>query len=347
MMKNQETVTQETKLKPGTLLKQKREALGLSQKQICDRLRLRITLIQSIEDNNFDIDKVATFVRGYVRSYAKAVGISDAEILAAYDYHYGPVSHDTEMKSFSKKTIRDQHNSRINFISFAVLVIIVGISSIWWLQSQQLDTLSPSNTLLSLSSESSAPEGEDEDLRGNSGFATVSDLETQEASSGTSSSDAGANNATIDTHAGTADVDLNEVQPESVTTPVSVDDSATPISDSGSVTTPVTTQSSVVSQPLSSVVSQPSSSVAESVVGNTDNVVTMTFSNDCWIRVKDSTGKILSIGLKKTGQTISMEGQRPYNITLGAPESVTMTLASEPFDLSGYTSGKVARFTLP
>jgi cytoskeleton protein RodZ len=345
MMKNQETVTQETKLKPGTLLKQKREALGLSQKQICDRLRLRITLIQSIEDNNFDIDKVATFVRGYVRSYAKAVGISDAEILAAYDYHYGPVSHDTEMKSFSKKTIRDQHNSRINFISFAVLVIIVGISSIWWLQSQQLDTLSPTNTLLSLSGDSSDPEGESDDLRGNSGFATVSDLETQEAASGTIPSDASANDATIDTHAGTADVDLNEVQPDSVTTPE--DASVAPISDSGSVPTPVTTQGNAASQPLSSVVSPTSSSVTDNVVGNTENVVTMTFSNDCWIRVKDSTGKILSIGLKKTGQTISMEGQRPYNITLGAPESVTMTLASEPFDLSGYTSGKVARFTLP
>ncbi|MGL5109148.1 MAG: RodZ domain-containing protein, partial [Vibrio ordalii] len=29
------------------------------------------------------------------------------------------------------------------------------------------------------------------------------------------------------------------------------------------------------------------------------------------------------------------------------PESVSMTFASEPVDLSGYTSGKVARFTLP
>jgi cytoskeleton protein RodZ len=338
MMKNQETVPQETLLKPGTLLKQKREALGLSQKQICDRLRLRITLIQSIEENNFEIDKVATFVRGYVRSYAKAVGITDAEILASYDYHYGPVSHETEMKSFSKKTIRDQHNSRINYVSFAVLVIIIGISSIWWLQSQQLDTLSPTNTILSLSGNGMASEEEEsDDTREESGFATVSDLDIQEVGTETNVSETAVTEGGIDTHSGTADVDTNDM-PSQDSTPLPTDTNQAP--QDRSSTAPVGT--SVL--PVTPTVTPPA---ATNTAGNTENVVTMTFSNDCWIRVKDSTGKILSIGLKKTGQTISMEGERPYNITIGAPESVTMTFASEPFDLSGYTSGKVARFTLP
>ncbi|MFA0521707.1 helix-turn-helix domain-containing protein, partial [Vibrio sp. 10N.222.55.E8] len=38
-------------LEAGTLLKNKRKSLGLTQKQVSDRLRLRVTLIQQIEEN--------------------------------------------------------------------------------------------------------------------------------------------------------------------------------------------------------------------------------------------------------------------------------------------------------
>ncbi len=73
----------------------------------------------------------------------------------------------------------------------------------------------------------------------------------------------------------------------------------------------------------------------------------MNFSSDCWIQVKDATGKTLSTGIKKAGQTLNLRGQKPLQVILGAPEGVSVTFASEPVDLSGYTSGKVARFTLP
>lgn len=63
--------------------------------------------------------------------------------------------------------------------------------------------------------------------------------------------------------------------------------------------------------------------------------------------MKDASGKTLSTGVKKAGQSVSVSGQRPYKLVLGAPEGVSITLASEPVDLSGYTSGKVARLTLP
>ena len=77
------------------------------------------------------------------------------------------------------------------------------------------------------------------------------------------------------------------------------------------------------------------------------NELVMQFSADCWIQVKDATGKTLSTGIKKAGQSLNLSGTAPYKVILGAPEGVSMTFASEPVDLSGYTSGKVARITLP
>lgn len=92
------------KVAPGTLLKQKREDLGLTQRQIADRLRLRLSIIQSIEENRFEDGQVATFTRGYLRSYAKAVGIRESEILCAFDDSYCQKPEvQPDMKSFSKK----------------------------------------------------------------------------------------------------------------------------------------------------------------------------------------------------------------------------------------------------
>jgi cytoskeleton protein RodZ len=73
----------------------------------------------------------------------------------------------------------------------------------------------------------------------------------------------------------------------------------------------------------------------------------MSFSADCWIQVKDAEGKVLATGVKKSGHQFSVSGKAPYSVILGAPEGVTMEFDGEAVDLSGYTSGKVARFKLP
>ncbi len=131
-------------LEAGTLLKNQREALGLTQKQISDRLKLRISLIQQIEENQFESDQVATFMRGYIRSYAKYVNLDEKVVLNALR-HSGDAQHeDQEMLSFSRKTKTEKHNSRIMLLTWGIFAVIVGISSLWWWQNQQQDTLSQS-----------------------------------------------------------------------------------------------------------------------------------------------------------------------------------------------------------
>src|SRR5690606_25885959 len=92
--------------------------------------------------------------------------------------------------------------------------------------------------------------------------------------------------------------------------------------------------------------------VAESVqtsatLADDQQVITMTFEADCWIQVKDAQGKTLISGSRKAGQDLELSGEAPFKVILGATEGVAMTFASEPVDLSRYTAGKVARFTLP
>ncbi|MDH5931603.1 cytoskeleton protein RodZ [Vibrio splendidus] len=311
MNTEQETQTQETvapAIEAGTLLKNKRESLGLTQKQISDRLKLRVTLIQQIEENQFESDQVATFMRGYIRSYAKYVNLDEKVVLNAL-HHSGDAQHqEQEMLSFSRKTKTEKHNSRIMLLTWSIFAVIVGISSLWWWQNQQQDTLSQSLANTESSEELVVEESLDPEL---------TSLEVIEAEQNAETSPVTENSDEL--------TEVSSAEDSITLDPVEVLEEAPEAADVALVT------------------AEPETVAPEAVV----NELVMQFSADCWIQVKDASGKTLSTGIKKAGQTLNLSGTAPYKVILGAPEGVSMTFASEPVDLSGYTSGKVARITLP
>ncbi len=127
----------------GTLLRNKRESQGMTQKQVAERLRLRISVVDDIEHNRFESQQVTTFTRGYLRSYAKLVGLDENIVLSALEQtpEIKPKAEDVEMQSFSRKTKHEKHNSRIMALTWIIALVITGISAIWWLQNQQENSL--------------------------------------------------------------------------------------------------------------------------------------------------------------------------------------------------------------
>ncbi|CDT98213.1 cytoskeleton protein RodZ [Vibrio coralliirubri] len=316
MNTEQDTQAQENvapALEAGTLLKNKRESLGLTQKQISDRLKLRVTLIQQIEENQFESDQVATFMRGYIRSYAKYVNLDEKVVLSAL-HHAGDAQHqEQEMLSFSRKTKTEKHNSRIMILTWSIFAVIAGISSLWWWQNQQQDTLSQSLA----NTESSEELAVEESLAPE--FTSLEVIEAEQNEAGASVVEGAEGLAAI-----------SDAEDSS--------DAVTPADEtSAQQTTETTTEVTANAETTEA------STVPEAVA----NELVMQFTADCWIQVKDATGKTLSTGIKKAGQSLNLSGTAPYKVILGAPEGVSMTFASEPVDLSGYTSGKVARITLP
>nr|WP_027696777.1 cytoskeleton protein RodZ [Vibrio litoralis] len=303
------------KILPGEMLRQKREELGLTQKDIAERLRLKVSVIENIESNHFDSHHVATFIRGYFRSYAKAVGIKEKDILAALEESGRGQHKEQPMHSFSQKTKKQQHDSRIMRLTWGILIVILGISSVWWWQNHQLDTLSPSS-LSSLQQESTVSEPDESTSH-------VPSLDTTEASEQDSN-------------------DVVKNQPQELEANAAVEgqvssDEASTDSTSSAVEPATIEPAETESQEIAQITTEQKN----------DNILAMQFKDDSWIQVKDSSGSVLATGLKKAGESLTLTGKVPYSIILGAPEGVSISLAEEPVDLSKYAPGKVARLTLP
>ena len=324
---------------PGTVLKLKRESLGWSQQEIADRLRLRVSVIENIESNDFKADQVATFTRGYLRSYAKVVGLNEEDVLGLLTGSGNAEHKEQTMQSFSRKTNREKHNNRVMMVTWGIMITLAGISSVWWWQNQEQDTLSPAE----ISAQAPVEDSIESDLQQVAAVSTTEQLELE---------------ATLapDARENTTDTQLSsELSP--VATEATVQEAVAPKVTLEASTVATATASAGASDDKSELVAQTAlsseseSKAVESDKQTTDTTLahqlTMEFKADCWIQVKDASGKTLSTGVKKAGRSITLDGQAPYNIILGAPEGVTMTYANEPVDLSGYSAGKVARFKLP
>ncbi|MBE3734653.1 cytoskeleton protein RodZ [Vibrio parahaemolyticus] len=302
-------------IEAGTLLKNKRESLGMTQKQVADRLRLRVSVIEDIENNRFESQQVATFTRGYLRSYAKFVGLDEKVVLVALEQtaDVKPKEQEIEMQSFSRKTKHEKHNSRIMLLTWVIAIVIIGISAAWWWQNQQENSLA--QVVAEANVETSQPSADE--------IADI-DLMTEEELIASTPAELAASNNTA------SESSINAAQTDEVV-PAETEESTT----------------EATQKPVALIEAAEEVQEASPVVPEGMTLLTMKFKADCWIQVKDTNGKTLVSGTQKPGQDVELTGKAPFKVILGAPEGVTMTFASEPVDLSGYTSGKVARFTLP
>lgn len=77
-----EPVSQPTQLNVGTTLREAREALGMSVYDIAERIKFAAKQVEALEANDFERLPKATFLRGFVRSYARVLQLDEAELIA-------------------------------------------------------------------------------------------------------------------------------------------------------------------------------------------------------------------------------------------------------------------------
>lgn len=285
----------------GKLLLEARIAAGLTVEDVASRLHLKIKLVNDIEADNFNnIIKStnATYARGYVRSYARIMDVSDEQILACLEYQL-PSKVEPVMQSFSRKTTLKTRDHRLMLITWGIALLLLALLVIWWFQK-------PSN---SQAINLAHPTVEEVAAAGELGSGSSTEL-TESAAAAVLSPNIGG--------------DIAPAQNEQ-------------LSETDVVSKPHTQGNGLEQASTGHLLPQDPEAVDLSVKLN----------GDCWMKVEDATGKTLIHGVKAAGRKISVTGEPPLNIVIGAPQVVSLTFNGQNVDLANYPAGKVARFTLP
>lgn len=295
---------------PGQLLRNAREQLGWTREQVASRIHLRLTLIAAIESDTYDKHTSHTFIRGYLRTYAKLVGIPDETILAAYDKLGLTPPDNIDMQSFSRRSRQQANDSRLKVVTWLVILVLIALSVAWWWQSTARRSAG------------------DEALAATEMSATIV-VPSAEAS---------------------PEIVNPVLIEGAVQSPVAVDASvAAPISAAtgteAAVSAPVadTAVATVAAAGVSTL------AVADDATTDPAKVpqLKMSFTADCWLDVKDAKGKTLFSGLKKANDQLVLEGPEPLKLIIGAPMAVNMEYQGKSIDMSRYNNGRTARLSLP
>lgn len=87
----------------GEYLRRQRELKGLSLRDISDKTRIGISYLRHVEENQFDRIPGEIFLRGFLRLYAKALGLQEKEILERYNLLYEKKDREEEVAQENKK----------------------------------------------------------------------------------------------------------------------------------------------------------------------------------------------------------------------------------------------------
>lgn len=115
---------------PGAHLRQAREAANMSVAEVADALFLHPDKIEALESDAFEPLAAPTFVRGYLRGYARLLGLPSAPILEMYDRQgFGPPPLALETSEPKQAHTSDLPIRLATYAVGAVLVLLVGL---WW-----------------------------------------------------------------------------------------------------------------------------------------------------------------------------------------------------------------------
>ena len=115
---------------PGAHLRQAREAANISADKIAASLLLDPKIIEALEADSFDRLPAPTFVRGYLRGYARLLGLPAGPILEMYDRHgFQPPPLALGVAETPQAHTSDTVVRLVTYAVGAVLVLLVGL---WW-----------------------------------------------------------------------------------------------------------------------------------------------------------------------------------------------------------------------
>lgn len=328
---------------PGSLLSQARNAKGFTAADIAQKLRLKVGIIEALERDEILSTISLTFTKGYVRSYAKLLGLNENHIIQLFnELHISDDLTPKKMQSFSRKVSREHNDSRWMIVTYSIIALVILLSILWWVQHQSEPFFA---------AKSNVPEAEQsvsESLQTPVFDAIEDDSFTLNAveidSELTDLTNATEAEAEVDIETGS---DLAPYEQAEF-----ADESTTAIPDFIPNTNPEN-----INQVLTVLENNDPDVESELRLFADDNEsmqdsnelveLIFSFSGDCWIKITDATGNDIAYGVKKAGRVMPVIGQAPFSVILGAPRSVNLQYDGEPIDISFLPSDRTGRFVLP
>ena len=329
------------RVNPGETLRQARESNGWSLAEVALKLNLTVTSLSNLEAGAFDKLPGHTFARGYIRAYAKLLGMDQTVLVQQFDQSTGTDSQGSNVHALGRieEPVRVSHTI-LRIVSLLLLIAVIGGGFVWWQDQTSMRT----KVLIGLAPEHVEVEGAD----GTTQIHPLDEPEDQAVAEGE------------------AEGSTALALPQSETTAESTGaetEAAAPATAPAAPAAPAHTPAPVVAAPANPAPAAPATPAPTDTAPAAPAVaapappapvapaagqgqVQVQFIADCWTQVTDGSGKVLYSGLKRKGDSLSVVGKPPFAVRLGVARGAQVSYNGQPVDVAPFTSGETARLKL-
>ncbi len=327
-------------INPGQTLRMAREAKGMDVAEAARSLNMSESMLRNVEAGAFDKLNGHTFARGYVRAYAKLLGLDQEQLVTAFDRYTGTDATGSEVRALGRleEPVRVSQNL-MRMLSVAVLAGGALLTYLVW----------PEKAVEKAASEIGIEHVEVESADGTTQIHLLDEPEDQAVAEANKP-------AEVEPAPATAELSAPE------TPAVAASEMAAPLAPAAPASAPAVTvaptpatpaaaippaAASVVpdAAPVTPMAAAPAATQPQAVPAG-QALVQVQFSADCWTQLTDADGKVLFSALKRKGELLELAGKPPFELRLGYARGAQVSLNGQPVDVAPFTSGETARMKL-
>lgn len=323
------------RVNPGETLRKVRESKSLALNDVAVQLNLTAQALRNLEAGAFEQLPGHTFARGYVRAYAKLMGMDGDRLVLEFDQFTGTDASGSSVSSLARiEEPARVSQSLLKVFSVVALVALGGAGFFWW-------------------------QGESQRLAGSEAGAGMEHVEVETADGTTEihpldePEDQAVAEAQVEAP---LDPAATEVAPPAAITQSVPSDPQVPAASSAAVPAEAG-ETAPAAQIAAPVVTPPAQSAAPVVVETPapavpvapaagEALVNLQFTADCWTQLTDADGKVLVSALKRRGDSVELVGKAPLELRLGYARGAVVLVNGQSVDVASFTHGETARLKL-
>lgn len=314
----------------GQQLREARLNAGLSEEEVAAQLRLDRSVIRQLEGNEYQKLPAPTYVRGYLRSYARLVSVPPGPIVELFNRHNLPAPKLAADAAHRRESTASDWPMRVMTLGLiSGLIILIAV----WLRNQDLDVPYAAGSRSAVPEVPEVPAG------------MASSRQVDALPAGAAKSDVSPKPDSEVTDVAQLKRDTPQAQDTATNSePSLVVNGQLPRSKEGSQALPDSQRG-----PTPHLASRSSSAEHHPQQGVTPHKdhVKMHFNHDSWVEVYDKEQKRLYYGLVKAGESLNLSGAGPFRVLLGYAWDVAIEYNDKPFEHSPYIQSEgLARFAL-
>lgn len=315
---------------PGRILRSARQASGLSTREIAAALNLLESVVIAIEEDDTPRQPEAVFMRGYVRNYARLLKLDPEPLVGAIGASRQPAPVEP-VQAISESPRWIWPAAAVG----AALAVLVGVV----IHLLQPGEMRGSSGLVNPPAETSS--GDVPDVENTDPPPIPEDV----ADSPNPEKPADPQDALIEVE--------NDDGPESKADPAvtadPVDPATTGSTDSAEIPSAASAEpvaGEIGADSLPTVEGLPTGVIRKRMNPGKGDTIRLSFTADCWVRVKDTTGRRVFSDMGRRGVEFELTGGGPFDVLLGFAPAATLEWNGEAIALQPHMRNNVATLLL-